>query len=253
MNRAGNPRWAVMATAILFLLTTAIAGLVSHQKSRQAEIVLGDRQLYPGLHLQAGFPRGWEIAPAEAVAGGQVVVASDPSSELGRHLVVFRMRPSVRGPRQMTRLAAVLRAVRAIDPDARCGEPGRGGPSKLGGLESEVYELMVLSPAMGGGLQSGLANVATTPDRHVVGVLLITEGPVTRRDRRLIAAFSDNVIYQSQPSPRGRADDAIDGPVEGAEDAEKPGPSPSVQVYRPEEPGGPGAGVTLVREGVGGA
>jgi hypothetical protein len=231
MNRAGNPRWAVVATAILFLLTTVIAGLISHQKSRQAEIILGDRQVYPALYLQAGFPQGWEVEPAEAAAGGQVLVASDRDSRTGRHLVVFRLRPSMLGPRQLTRATAVLRAIGAVDPDAQWGQPEREGPSRLGGLDSEMYELMVLSPVMGEGLQGGLANVASTSDRYIVGVLLITEGRVTGRDRRLVEAFSDSVVYQPPPPRPGKTDDAIDGPVEEPDDPEEIAPAPTARVY----------------------
>jgi hypothetical protein len=229
MKRAGRPLWAVIATAVLFILTTVTAALVSRHKARQAEIILGEVRSYRALDVQAGFPAGWEISPVERVSNLQVIIASPPDVDADRQMFLFRIQPSLLGPRHPSQ--AVSWTIRAVDPQSRMGQPERLGPALVGELPSEVYRMAVRLPALGSGTQSALANVAVTPDRRLLGVLLIVDGPLTNRDGRMLSEVSETVSYRAGPT-----DPADDDPLDGELDELEDGP---ITAPRPSADGGP--------------
>lgn len=195
MTRAGRPAWAVLATAVLFIFTTVAATLISRHKTIQAEIIMGEVRPYLALNLQAGFPVGWEVSEVERINSVQVVLAVPPDRRADRRLFLFRMRPTLLGPQHPSRAAAL--AIRSLDPRARTAKPDRLGGALLGDLPSELYRLAVISPAMGPEWQAVLANVAITPDRRLLGVLLVVDGALTNRDRRLVSEVSRTISYHA--------------------------------------------------------
>lgn len=219
MNRAGHPRWTVAATAVLFVLTTGVAALISHQKSRQGEVVLGRPEAYRALNLRASFPTGWEVGSPQALSGGQLIIASSPATRAGRHLFVFRLHPSLLGPKSLAR--AAVWPIQNLDPRAEFRTPELEGASHMGSLESQLFHWLVRSPLLGSGTQSCLTNLAVTPDRQILGVLLVVDGRITSRDRRLIQEFSQNVSYQpGRSAPAERGPERLDDHADEYEDAQ---------------------------------
>lgn len=195
MKRAGRPAWAILATAALFILTTLVATLISRHKATQAEIIMGQVRAYRAMSLQAGFPVGWEISEVERINSVQVVLAVPTDRRADRRLFLFRMRPTLLGPQSPSRAPAL--AIRSLDPRSRTGNPEPLGKATIGDLPSEFYQFAVHSPAMGPELQPALANVAVTTDRHVLGVLLVVDGPLSNRDRRLVSEVSRTISYHA--------------------------------------------------------
>jgi hypothetical protein len=195
MKRAGRPAWAVLATAVLFIFTTVAATLISRHKTIQAEIIMGEVRPYLALNLQAGFPVGWEVSEVERINSVQVVLAVPPDRLADRRLFLFRIRPTWLGPQSPSRAPAL--AIRSLDPRSRTGNPEPLGKATIGDLPSAFYQLAVYSPVMGVELQPALANVAVTPDRHLLGVLLVVNGALTNRDHRLVNEVSRTISYRA--------------------------------------------------------
>jgi hypothetical protein len=140
------------------------------------------------------------------------MVASAPAQN--RHLFVFRMRPAAVSA-HLAGVAALGRVIQSMGSQAQLWRPEREGHASIGSLESEMYRLVMMVP-LASGPQTGLANVAVTPDRQILGILLVSDNPITARDRRLIQAFSQTVSYDGgsvapEPAPEpGAPSDDID-------------------------------------------
>jgi hypothetical protein len=131
------------------------------------------------------------------------------------------MRAAALGSGQRVRAAALIRAIRAIDPEAQLGAAGQTETSRLGSFDSEVFRLDLVSPTIGPDIQGVAANVAVTPDRQVIGVMLLVDGEVTPRDRRLLDRISTTISYRSDEETSeeaGPSGDSLDGPVDHNQD-----------------------------------
>lgn len=227
MSRAGRPRLAVIATTVVFVVTTVAAALMSAHKSRQTEIILGPPKPYRALGVRASFPEGWRIDGPEKIPNGNVLVATPPRGADGRQVVVFRL--GARVPGSLAKRDSLLSVIQTVAPGAQFAKALPQGSSTLGKLESEVY-LVGFALSLGDELQAALANVAITPDRQVVGLLVVAE-QVTARDKRLLRELSDHLSYESHAG-RPRPVDNADPNASPSPEAEDPQPEPLVRSAR---------------------
>lgn len=229
MSRAGRPRLAVIATAVVFILTTIVAAVMSRQRTGRAEVSFSEPKPYRALSVRASFPTGWEIDGPKRVSFGYIMAASPPEGHPHGQLFVFKLQPRMLG--RLAKRVAIQTAIQSIDPDAQFTDPKLQGSGSVGALESELYGVALHSPALGEGLRVALANVALTPDRQILGVLLVVEGQPSARDRRLLREFSDHIAYEraaGAPKPT----DEDEGPIDDADDADdavETSPRPRVQ------------------------
>ncbi len=218
MTRAGRPRAAALATGGLLLLTIVLAAVTARHKSRQSEgplmdIPLDKAGLYPALGLRVRLPEGWAISTPQRFAGGRMLAAVGKHKDSGRQLLVFRSRPNAFGLEGLARTA-----VRAALPGSEVKGPEHVRPATLGTLPSEILAFVALSSEAAEPPSWVFANVAAGDDRQVVGIILITDGELESRDRRLLDAVSDSVTLESSAPAAPQAPTPTPGEDEPTED-----------------------------------
>lgn len=200
--RAGKPRWTIAASVFLLLFSTGFAAYVAQQRSASAVIVLGEAKSYEGIGLRARLPIGWDIAEPITTEYGEVMEVAQPGEDSGRQLLLFRTRSRDIGLIPLNPETALEASLQAAIPNGRIGLLRRVGASMIGGYRSDVYQMLIstrLSPQL-----LGLANVAVSPDRQIFGVILLIDGDLTSRDRKLFKDMSENLVLEQAPSQPAR-------------------------------------------------
>lgn len=228
MHRAGRPRWAAVATGIVFVATTIAAALVSAHKSRQTEVMLGEPRAYRQMSMRVSLPAGWDVQGPERVGAGHVLLASPAAGQAGGRVLVFRLRPpAILLDRSAALRGVLLGVLESVYSDAEV-LPQFQGVGTLGDLESELYVLGTRGLAPGSGVRAGLANIAMTSDRQIVGVLMLADGEPTGRDRRLLLEICKALSYEPLPDASEEQPGRPRGLIREPRDVDRTVPKPLV-------------------------
>ena len=194
MTRTGKPRLALIATALLLVISTAMAAFVAHQRSTASVIQLRPPESYGKLGLQVQLPANWEVGSPERIANGHVLVAKESVSESPRQLIVFQVQPTSLGAGRAILRERMVEAILqiALNDDKIQLQLAAPSSGMLGALQSDIHPLLLLSSSEPN-RRVGFANLAVGPDRHVVGVILLDEEAITRRDATLLDQVSQSV------------------------------------------------------------
>jgi hypothetical protein len=217
MTRAGRPRWALLATGVLLVLTTLVAwGVAGHRRAGSA-IELGEPKLYPELGLRAALPEDWEIGKPERLADGRVLVCESPQGQADRQVILLRLRPPTLTSRN-SRLAVLADVLGLGDPDAAIANQQSLGAGTLGGLPSQRWALQVVYPSSDQ-VRIALLNLATSGEGHWIGVSVMCDGQPSPSDQRLLEKVSKAVgVEKLGRGSGGRPEPVDDAPEPGDDD-----------------------------------
>ncbi len=217
MTRDGRSKWAIAGSIVLLLVTIGLAALVAHYKNAQSQINLGQAELYDSLGLRIRWPQDWQAGSPERIANGQAVIALGPHKN-GRQLILFRTTASARG--------SLMNAVRLASPGAAVSRPERLGSATLANEESDLLAL-ALEPEGSNGNETlfALANLTITPNRQILGLVLLTD-ELKDRDRRLLALVSQSVSLQDNAGPADTQDEQQSQPEDKDEQQNTSEPRP---------------------------
>src|SRR5690349_20226588 len=92
-QRPGKPRWTIGASAVVLLITVAMAAAVTRYKSQAILSQLTSPQVFQQGRIKVSLPEGWKLAAEKELTGGAVARCLEPTAKntaTGRQLVVFR-------------------------------------------------------------------------------------------------------------------------------------------------------------------
>ncbi len=196
---------------MVLLLTLALATYVGHRKTTSDQIVLSEASLYPVGHLSFRAPRSWDAVTPEDPPEGLVVALgeSDESGGPARRLYVFRAEPRPwsmpegAAPEIITRMAAALAS--GIPKEVKSL-----GPGGVGQLPGWSVALTLVSPFRPAVQNHCLGRAAVAPGGQAVGVLLVCDAPLRRRELRLLDRICETLVLQDAQVADG-ADDLMTG------------------------------------------
>jgi hypothetical protein len=197
--RPGHPRWALVASALLLLITVALAQALIQIKTREYWVPLEPVRVIPRGHLQMALPAGWQER-SEDLPPGVVVSLFEASERRPRQLLVRRAPPRPYGLPSQHAADTAAQAVNLLIPSSR---PVRDdGPGQIGTLPGWTVYAESLSPFDGGRVLSCLGRSAIGPAGQMVTVLLLVPDRIQRADRQLVEQISSHIqLLDAQPVP----------------------------------------------------
>lgn len=183
MIRPGHPRWALAASALLFLIALVVAAaLIKHKTRTQIVPLENESRDYPAGRLRVRLPKSWQRIENDLDPG--YVVGVCPSESAGELTLVFRGIPRPLGVPSIEGLEA-LRQGLGITTEEIESQHGQIGP--LPGWTA----LFASTTAIAGQRRVHyLGRSAIAPDGQVLGIILMLPRKPRQADRQLLDDLS---------------------------------------------------------------
>ncbi len=191
----GRPRWALVACALLLLLTVGMAAALIQRRTRAREIALGRSAAYPAGGLRACLPLGWTpIEADELPVGGVAGVERPPAGGPASRLFLFRGIPRVLGLPSSECLSAVVQIAQSLSGGVPVGAQPRG-PARVGSLPGWTVATgtSVGAALLGAKWRYCLGRAAIGPGGEIVGLILHLPRPPRRDDEYLLDEVSQRM------------------------------------------------------------
>jgi hypothetical protein len=220
-QRPGHPRWALGASAILLLLTVALAAALIQYKSGFGNVPL---QPFTSSGLEGALPTGWQDLQGELPEGTLLAVAEPGEGrQPGRQLFIFARLPLplLRHPTEFANATAEAYAMEALSQNVPSSGEMKVQRSPGGSVEQvddlrAIGVLVRLSPPKNAPPWYCLVRTAIVPPGLglrpgcAIGVALLTRGELSKADIRLLDRVSRElrIAGPSQGADPGERDDS---------------------------------------------
>jgi len=166
--RPGHPRWAVIASAGLLVLTLVLAAFLTHTKTQALIVILEpESELFQDTRVQARLPVGWSRLDGDVDLFPGCVAALKPAERPHELLVLFRTTPQRLAVPSVEGASVLRQLLSAVEP----GLDAELAPAMIGPLPGIGGVFSAPTRGGGGGMFHYLARVAVAPDGQMVGLM----------------------------------------------------------------------------------